>query len=233
MKNNQMSESVLTACFLSMSGGLQDAYTYMFRGKVFANAATGNFVLLSQCIAEKDPKTAIHYIVPILFFASGIFISESIRLIFKDKNISIHWRQLVLGVEIPLLFAVGFIPRTSTANLIANAMVSLACSMQVQAFRKVNGYAYSSTMCIGNMRSGMDSFCHYVHSKNPEYLRKALHYFAIILLFGVGAALGGQILPFLKVKTIWLSCGLLFVSFLMMFAREEEELLKKYKGKIH
>ncbi|MFR8333575.1 MAG: YoaK family protein [Oscillospiraceae bacterium] len=42
----QMSESFLTAVFLSLSGGLQDAYTYLFRGKVFANAQTGNIVLL-------------------------------------------------------------------------------------------------------------------------------------------------------------------------------------------
>ena len=42
-----MSESFLTAAFLSISGGLQDAYTYMCRGKVFANAQTGNIVLLS------------------------------------------------------------------------------------------------------------------------------------------------------------------------------------------
>ena len=44
----QMSESFPTAAFLSISGGLQDAYTYVFRGKVFANAQTGNIVLLSQ-----------------------------------------------------------------------------------------------------------------------------------------------------------------------------------------
>ena len=39
--HKQMSESFLTATFLSVSGGLQDAYTYIFRGKVFANAQTG------------------------------------------------------------------------------------------------------------------------------------------------------------------------------------------------
>ena len=48
----QMSESFLTAAFLSLSGGLQDAYTYIYRGHVFANAQTGNIVLLSQSIAE-------------------------------------------------------------------------------------------------------------------------------------------------------------------------------------
>ena len=31
--HKQMSESFLTAAFLSVSGGLQDAYTYIFREK--------------------------------------------------------------------------------------------------------------------------------------------------------------------------------------------------------
>ena len=48
--HGQMSESFLTAVFLSLSGGLQDAYTYLFRGKVFANAQTGNIVLLLSLI---------------------------------------------------------------------------------------------------------------------------------------------------------------------------------------
>ena len=40
-----MSEAFCTAMFLSLSGGLQDVYTYLYRGKVFANAQTGNIVL--------------------------------------------------------------------------------------------------------------------------------------------------------------------------------------------
>lgn len=46
----QMSESMLTAAFIILSGGLQDAYTYLCRGKVFANAQTGNIVLLSAAL---------------------------------------------------------------------------------------------------------------------------------------------------------------------------------------
>ena len=64
--HRQMSESFLTAGFLSLSGGLQDAYTYMSRGKVFANAQTGNIVLLSQSIGSGDWPLAIHYLVPLL-----------------------------------------------------------------------------------------------------------------------------------------------------------------------
>ena len=44
----QTSESFRLSALLSFSGGLQDAYTYNVRDGVFANAQTGNVVLMSQ-----------------------------------------------------------------------------------------------------------------------------------------------------------------------------------------
>lgn len=41
----QMSESIEVAIFLALSGGLMDAYSYLLRGEVFANAQTGNMLL--------------------------------------------------------------------------------------------------------------------------------------------------------------------------------------------
>ena len=54
--HGQMSESFLIAGILSISGGLQDAYTYMYRGKVFANAQTGNIVLLAQNLIRSEER---------------------------------------------------------------------------------------------------------------------------------------------------------------------------------
>ncbi len=54
----QMSESMLTAAFIILSGGLQDAYTYLCRGKVFANAQTGNIVLFSAISSTATGRTA-------------------------------------------------------------------------------------------------------------------------------------------------------------------------------
>ena len=62
--HKQMSESFLTAAFLSVSGGLQDAYTYIFRGKVFANAQTGNIVLMSGYFFDGDFHKGLHYLIP-------------------------------------------------------------------------------------------------------------------------------------------------------------------------
>ena len=116
----QMSESFPTAAFLSISGGLQDAYTYVFRGKVFANAQTGNIVLLSQNICERNWLQSAHYFVPLAAFAIGIIVAEQIRGKYQNVQ-NIHWRQIVLLLEMILLFLVSFLPQS--LDMLANALV--------------------------------------------------------------------------------------------------------------
>lgn len=217
--HGQMSEAFRTVMFLSASGGLQDAYTYIGRGKVFANAQTGNIVLMSQAAFNGDLSRVLHYLIPLLSFALGVAAAEVIHIRYREAK-HLHWRQLVLVVEILLLFGVGFIP--NTLDLAANALVSFACAMQVQAFRKVDGYAFASTMCIGNLRSGTESLCAYWSCGAPQARKKAGRYFGVIALFGVGAGLGGVLLPYLGFGTIWISCALLTAAFVVMFAREEQ-----------
>ena len=132
-----------------------------------------------------------------------------------------HWRQLVVLGEVLLLFIVGFLPQEQ--NLLANAIVSFSCAMQVQAFRKVNGYAFASTMCIGDLRSGVEAFCIWSKTHEPKVKDRMMRYFGIILLFAVGAGIGSMGAARLAGKTIWISCGLLLVSFALMFIREEIE----------
>ena len=170
----------------------------------------------------------LHYLVPVVFFAFGIAAAELIRQHFQKAQ-RIHWRQLVLIIEILLLFLVGFLPERF--NLIANAMVSFSCAMQVQAFRKVHGYPFASTMCIGNLRSGMDSLVGFGHTRDKKLLWKSLHYFGVIFVFALGAGIGTQCVGIFGEKTIWLSCALLLVSLCFMFIKEdlpeiEEELEK-------
>lgn len=227
-RRGQMSEALLTAAFLSMSGGLQDAYTYIARGEVFANAQTGNIVLLSQNLFTGNWAKVPHYLVPLVFFALGIAAAEGMRYRFQQGT-RIHWRQLILLEEIVTLFAVGLMP--ASLNMLANATVSFSCAMQVQAFRKVNGYAFASTMCIGNLRSGMDALVAFGHSHDKNALWKSLHYFAIIFIFALGAGIGTQCVGIFGERTIWLSCALLLVSLCFMFIKEDlpeiEEELKK------
>ena len=218
--HGQMSESFLTAVFLSLSGGLQDAYTYLFRGKVFANAQTGNIVLLSANLMDGSWAHAVHYLVPLCAFALGVLVAEKMRERFRSMQ-RLHWRQLVVLGEVLLLFVVGFLPQE--LNLLANAMVSFSCAMQVQAFRKVDGYAFASTMCIGDLRSGVEALCIWRKTRDPKARDRMLRYFGIILLFAMGAGIGSTGGARLGGRAIWISCGLLLVSFALMFIHEDLE----------
>lgn len=222
--SRQMSEAFRTTVFLTLSGGFQDAYTYMGRGKVFANAQTGNIVLMATNFCEGDFAKTLRYLLPLLAFAAGVYFAEGIRNRYHLME-RFHWRQLILLIEIALLFVVGFIP--NNLDWLANMLVSFVCAMQVQSFRKVHGNAYASTMCIGNMRSGMESLVVYFHLHDKKVLHKALHYFGVILLFAIGAGVGAHCVAVFGNKTIWFSCALLLVSLCFMFIQDEEEALKE------
>ena len=164
-----------------------------------------------------DPKTNVD------------LVRENIGMVFRMQWL--HWRQLVVLFEILMLFVVGFLPQE--LNLLANSLVSFSCAMQVQSFRKVNGYAFASTMCIGNLRSGMDSLCAWLVGGSTKAFGKALHYFAIIFLFALGAGLGSLALAPMGSRAIWLSCLLLFISFCLMFLKEDIEELEEFEHLEH
>lgn len=214
----QTSESFRLSALLSFSGGLQDAYTYNVRGGVFANAQTGNVVLMSQNLMLGNWGSALHYMLPLLSFAAGVFLAERIENRCKHSG-RLHWRQLALLIEIALLGAVGLMP--TAWNVAANMLVSFTCAMQVQSFRTVHGYGYASTMCIGNLRSGVESLSQYLRGGDRGSLRKAMHFFGIILIFALGAGTGGVLSGVLHTKTIWISPALLAAVTVMMRKRNQ------------
>lgn len=217
MKTNkqiQMSESFLNSAVLAVSGGFQDAYTYFTRDKVFSNAQTGNVVLMSQEFMAGNFIGGIKYLLPFLAFGLGVLVTEQINARYKMAK-RIHWRQLIILIEIAILAIVGFIPHS--LNMAATVLVSFSCAMQVQAFRKVNGFAYASTMCIGNLRSGTDALSAFLREKRKEPLIKAFHYYGIIFFFAVGAGIGGNLSVAWGIHTICVSCILLLISMVFMW----------------
>ncbi len=213
----QMSEAFINSAFLALSGGFQDAYTYNTRNEVFSNAQTGNVVLMSQHFMTGDWKAGVRYLLPLIAFVLGVFVADQIQMRYKYAR-RLHWRQGILLAEIVILFVVGFIPHS--LNMTATIFVSFACAMQVQTFRKMGGYSYASTMCIGNLRSGTAAFSHYLQDKKTEQLKQAAYYFGIIFLFAIGAGLGGNRTEHFGIHMIWISCILLGLSFLLMFENE-------------
>ena len=138
----QASDSLMVGGLLSMSGGLQDAYTYHIRDQVFANAQTGNIVLMGQNIALGNWNAAVRYLLPLMAFAAGVYAAEVIHNHYRSQGIAMHWRHEVLLVETALLFIVAWLPQSM--NMLANILVSFVCAMQVETFRELEGSSYAT-----------------------------------------------------------------------------------------
>ena len=189
-ENIQKSESFHVAALLAVSGGLLDAYTYLCRGGVFANAQTGNIVLLGINLAAGNWAKALTALVPISAFVDGILITELIKSRFKtDSPHALHWRHAMLGLEMLLLTVAAFVP-IGTMDRVVNIIVSLVCALQVQTFRKVHGYSFASTMCTGNLRNGTEAFFEYAANGKNDAKCRCLYSFGVIVFFIIGAALG-------------------------------------------
>ena len=126
-----------------------------------------------------------------------------------------------MASEIILLFVVGFLPQDM--NMAANIIVSFVCALQVNAFRKIKGSPYATTMCIGNLRSATENLYWYRHTGQKDHRDKCIRYYGVIGIFAVGAVMGSVLTAHLRERTIWVSCGLLLVSFLIMFVKEDIE----------
>ncbi len=215
-----ISETLHLGMLLAAVGGFLDAYTYLARGKVFANAQTGNLVLLGIRAFEGDWQTALHYVVPVCAFVLGVVLAESIKF-RRDRFMTLHWRQLVLGVEIIVLVVAAFVPEQF--NDMVNAAVSFVCAMQVNSFRTFEDNPYATTMCTGNLRSGTVQLWRYFKHRKKENLRSGLGYFAVILCFVSGAGIGALLTENVGIKTVLIPAALLIVAALAMFERREEE----------
>ncbi|MEG0239011.1 YoaK family protein [Anaerorhabdus sp.] len=217
-QTRQISDSVRLGLLLAISGGFMDAYSYLFRGKVFANAQTGNLLLLGLNIFEGHWDACIKYLVPIVCFMIGVFLATCIRRSFQSYK-KFHWRQFTILIEAIVLFSVAFLPQSM--NLLVNSLISLSCGIQIESFKKIHGLGASTTMCVGNLRSATSLLSDYIYTKDKEDLKKGLLYLLIIFFFVMGAVLGNVFIQSMGQYSILICSLLLLVAFLSMFYHPE------------
>lgn len=206
MDNN--SESFLLGTLLTLSGGLMDAYSYLVRGKVFANAQTGNILFIGISLYEGNWDRLTHYLFPVTAFTLGIMLAEFMK---TERLHPDHWKQRIVLAEALLLMLVSLIP----TDLFANSLTSFACGMQVQTFRSLRGHPFATTMCIGNLRSATVHMVSWIRGHEKSQLKASLSLFYIIVCFVAGAVLGNALIPWLHQYTI-LGCSLLLAASFMI-----------------
>lgn len=187
-KIRQISDSFRLAALLAISGGYMDAYSYLARGGVFANAQTGNMVLLGIGIIQGKILETSKYLIPIIAFVVGILVAELIQNKFNTLKRT-DWRQFVLIIEILAIIVAAFLP-LGAMDTVANTLISFVSALQMQSFRHMNGNAFASTMCTGNLRSGTESLYRYAFKGNKAMKNKWMQYYGINFIFILGAGVG-------------------------------------------
>lgn len=214
-------EHISVGILLALVGGFLDAYTYLLRGAVFANAQTGNIVLMSMRLAEAEWQKALYYFIPIAAFALGVVVTELIKALSK-KNSFLKWRYIIVGLEAVVLFLLGFLP-ADIPDMVVTVSISFICSVRVCSFRSLAGVPYATTMCTGNLRSATEQLCRYVRTREKDSLYHSGRYFFIILCFCAGAAVGVLTCRLWGQRSIWLCSVLLLITLLLLLAWQSEE----------
>ncbi|MGB3171074.1 MAG: YoaK family protein [Rhodococcus sp. (in: high G+C Gram-positive bacteria)] len=210
------SESVRLGVLLAVVGGFLDAYTFMTRDGVFANAQTANVVLFGIDLVQGDWRSALGYVPPLVAFTLGVFTAEAVSRPAVARIVRRPVRA-VLVIEIMVLAIVGFVP-TSVPNPVVTIAISFVAALQVTTFRVLVDQAFSTTMTTGNLRSLSQAAFHRIADGDRAAGARALNFGFVIAGFLCGAILGSQMVRVLDTGAAWVAAGMLVVALaLFMF----------------
>lgn len=212
------SESVMLGVLLAIVGGFLDAYTFIGKGGVFANAQTGNIVLVGIDIFNRNWSETLVHILPVFAFIVGVIVSEIVRknsiTFFTSK-----WEHSVLIFEILILLIIGFLP-DNTPNNVITVSISFVASLQYCSFKKLVDQPFATTMCTGNLRSASQAAYTAFTEKDRESAIKSIRYFSVILSFLLGAFLGGLLTFYIGNQAVWAVDILLILTFILLEINE-------------
>ena len=190
MENNgrPIDEHKLVCLVLVVVAGYFEAYTFINCNQVFANSQTANITFIGMNIALGNFNEIMHYLLSIIAFIVGVFLSEIITHKFSKLNI-FRYRYIELFLEICLLVFILINPTILSVD-IRPLIISFICSVNFTSFRKINNLPFSSTMCTGNLRTTSQHLFSYFVLKKKDSKDKLSLYIKILLSFFIGVIIG-------------------------------------------
>ena len=203
--------SLATGSVLMFATGFVDAYTFLQHGHVFAQAMTGNLVLIA--IGAFDPGIVAFWrpLVSYLAFVLGVV------AVWAWSRRHAPGRRLpgpqlaTLGLQVAVLAVVGFVTGDALSVLIT-ACISFASGMQIAAFRDVGRASFTTTVMTTNSMKTVNAALTAVTSADPESRAVARAYGMALAGFVAGAFLGAFLSTRLGNRAAWIDAGLFAVA---------------------
>jgi uncharacterized membrane protein YoaK (UPF0700 family) len=210
---------------LAAAGGFQDAYSFIGLGGVFANAQTGNVVLLGVEAAREHWAAAVRHLPSLLAFVLGVVVAETLG----RPRVAAALRRparMALLLEIVVLVIVGFLPRGVPDSLIV-VMIAFTASVQVTTFRTLIIWPYNTAMVTGNLRTAAQAAYAAVADRDPDAVRKTRSFSIVIVSFMIGAFAGGWLTLHVGRHAIWISAGALVAALCLFVIDEHRDRLRR------
>jgi uncharacterized membrane protein YoaK (UPF0700 family) len=189
------SAKIPAACLLTIVGGYLDAYSYLGHGGIFANAQSGNVVLLGIGLAQQNWHLVRSHIPPILAYVVGAAATAAIldsRSPDEPRDRATAACLLFEAACLVILAAIG----QGLANVPAVTLISVLAAIQSASFAKVDGLTYNSAVTTGNLRSFAKDLAAVIAGQDrAKNLHAALVLAAICISFLAGAWLGALLTP--------------------------------------
>jgi uncharacterized membrane protein YoaK (UPF0700 family) len=212
------------ASVFAVVGGFLDAYSYLARGHVFANAQTGNVVLFAARAADGQWASAWQTLPSIVAYMCGVAVARLLRV--KPQKQTFRATLICQALELLVLLVLLFYGRL-VPDLYAVSLIAFSAALQNTSFSSIGPWQFNSAMTTSNIRSAVSGWMQLaLREKDPKLRGEAVVGSVIFLCFSAGALLGAACTLRLRTYTL-LPCVLFAVAGTLLTIRERERNLRR------
>jgi uncharacterized membrane protein YoaK (UPF0700 family) len=199
--------SLATGSVLMLATGFVDAYTFLQHGHVFAQAMTGNLVLIAIGAFEPSIVAFWRPLVPYAAFTVGVAVVWG----WSRRRGTPAPQLATLGLLAGVLVVVGFLP-AGTLSVVVTAVIAFAAGMQIAAFRDVGRAAFTTTVMTTNSMKAVNTALTALASADADDRAVARAYATALAGFVAGAFLGAFLTTWWGERAAWVDAALFAVA---------------------
>ena len=190
--------AIAASALVTVGGGAIDAWVYLAHGHVFANAQTGNIVLMMVSFARDDVREAASHLPSLVAFIAGLLLSRLSGSALKRAKL--NSRDIRLGVECVLLVALAFVADTMPDSAVT-ACVGFIAGVQITSLSHIGTWSFNTGMTTGNLRGAVSALGKALAGTKGEWPH-ALAISVLCIAFAAGALAGAWLTPRLRGMTL-------------------------------
>lgn len=180
--NSTLKQDTVIAMAVTFTGGAIDSFSYNYFNHTLPLTQSGNMVLLTTDIVNKDWSGISTKLSSLFAFILGIIVAR----FFHKKFSSMTWKlHMLIYFLISSLWT--YLLMDHVGKPIAIFPLSFGLALTVTAFDKVGNHNYNNSFTTGNIKKMILNWADFIFMKEPQNKESAIFFTKIVLSFITGA----------------------------------------------